>query len=69
MAAGPADDRIECSSRGNRTWLRRRGIKVTIQVPADQAAHRRARGSSGGRPPAFDKVIYRDRNTVEACGS
>ncbi|WP_442790565.1 hypothetical protein [Nocardia sp. NBC_01329] len=34
-------------------------------LPADRAAHRRVRGSSGGRPPAFDKVIYRDRNTVE----
>lgn len=53
------------SSRGNRAWLRRRGIKATIPVPADQAGHRRARGSAGGRPPAFDPVIYRDRNTVE----
>lgn len=34
-------------------------------MPADQARHRRARGSAGGRPPAFDPVIYRDRNTVE----
>ncbi|MEV0367348.1 IS5 family transposase [Nocardia fusca] len=53
------------SSRSNRTWLRRRGIKATIPVPADQAGHRRARGSAGGRPPAFDPVVYRDRNTVE----
>lgn len=53
------------SSRGNRSWLRRRGIKATIPVPADQAGHRRSRGSAGGRPPAFDPAIYRDRNTVE----
>lgn len=53
------------SSRANRDWLRRRGIKATIPVPADQAGHRRARGSAGGRPPKFDPVIYRDRNTVE----
>ncbi|MEV0109815.1 IS5 family transposase [Nocardia sp. NPDC050799] len=53
------------SSRGNRSWLRRRGIKATIPVPADQAGHRRGRGSAGGRPPAFDPVIYRDRNVVE----
>lgn len=26
---------------------------------------RRLKGSRGGRPPAFDKVHYRDRNTVE----
>lgn len=27
----------------------------------------RRRGSLGGRPPAFDKEIYRDRNVVERC--
>ena len=53
------------SSRANRDWLRRRGIKATIPVPADQAGHRRNRGSAGGRPPAFDPVLYRDRNVVE----
>ncbi|BCK52235.1 IS5 family transposase [Nocardia wallacei] len=53
------------SSRSNREWLRHRGIAVTIPVPADQAAHRRNRGRTGGRPPAFDPVIYRDRNAVE----
>ncbi|TLF90824.1 IS5 family transposase [Nocardia cyriacigeorgica] len=53
------------SSRGNRDWLRRRRIRVTIPVPADQAAHRRNRGAAGGRPPMFDPIIYRDRNAVE----
>lgn len=53
------------SSRRNRDWLRRYGIKAAIPVPADQVAHRRNRGSAGGRPPAFDAVVYRDRNTVE----
>lgn len=53
------------SSRANRDWLRRRGIKATIPVPADQARHRRHRGSAGRRPPAFDPQRYRDRNTVE----
>src|SRR4051795_1889669 len=55
------------SSRGNRAYLRRRGIKTTIASPADQAAHRKARGAAGGRPPAFDAVVYRDRHAVE-CG-
>lgn len=55
------------SSRANRTWLAARGIKATIPVPADQARHRTNRGSRGGRPPAFDPVIYRDRHAVE-CG-
>ncbi|MFF0501788.1 IS5 family transposase [Nocardia aobensis] len=52
-------------SRGNRDWSRRHGIKVTIPTPSDQAAHRRHRGRSGGRPPAFDTLVYRDRNAVE----
>ncbi|WP_406277651.1 IS5 family transposase [Nocardia sp. NBC_00881] len=52
-------------SRANRAHLRRRGIKATIPIPADQAGHRRNRGSAGGRPPAFDTTRYRDRNTVE----
>ncbi len=38
------------SSRGNRQWLRRHGTAATIPVPADQAAHRRRRGSAGGLP-------------------
>lgn len=55
------------SSRANRTYLRRRGIPATIPVPKDQAAHRQARGSAGGRPPAFDPDTYRQRHAVE-CG-
>ncbi|WP_406229554.1 IS5 family transposase [Nocardia sp. NBC_01009] len=53
------------SARANRDWLRRHGIKATIPIPADQAGHRHRRGSAGGRPPAFDPAIYRDRNAVE----
>ncbi|WP_405161454.1 transposase [Nocardia sp. NBC_01499] len=53
------------SSRANRDWMRRHGIKATIPVPADQLIHRRNRGGLGGRPPAFDTVLYRDRNAVE----
>ena len=45
--------------------LRRRGIKATIPEPADQVANRRLRGSNGGRPPAFDPAVYKQRNTVE----
>jgi transposase len=53
------------SSAGTRAHLRRRAIKATIPEPADQAANRRRRGSNGGRPPAFDPVAYKQRNTVE----
>ena len=34
---------------------------------ADQVARRAAKGSHGGRPPAFDKQVYRQRNVVERC--
>jgi transposase len=55
------------SSRANRTWLSRRGIRATIPVPDDQAGHRRRKGPRGGRPPAFDADLYKDRHAVE-CG-
>ena len=55
------------SSRGNRRYLRRRGIKATIPIKLDQAAARRRKGSQGGRPPAFDPESYKLRHAVE-CG-
>ncbi|WP_327589513.1 hypothetical protein OHA25_22805 [Nonomuraea sp. NBC_00507] len=33
------------------------GIKATIPSKADQEAHRRAKGSKGGRPPVFDLML------------
>lgn len=55
------------SSRGNRAYLRRRGISATIPIKVDQAAHRRTKGSAGGRPPTFDPERYKQRHAVE-CG-
>lgn len=55
------------SSRANRAYLRRRGIKATIAEPADQARNRRRRGRAGGRPPTFDRQDYKARHAVE-CG-
>ncbi|MFB7853609.1 IS5 family transposase [Streptomyces sp. NPDC056053] len=54
-------------SRKNRAYLRRRGIKATIPVPADRVRNRKNLGSHGGRPPKFDKTDYRERHAVE-CG-
>jgi transposase len=54
------------TSKANRAYLRRHGIKATIPSKADQDANRRARGSKGGRPPAFDPEIYHQRHAVEA---
>ncbi|MFE4970390.1 IS5 family transposase [Streptomyces sp. NPDC056660] len=55
------------SSRAIRAHLRRRGIKAVIPIPADQRAHRKWCGSQGGRPPAFDREAYKQRNAVERC--
>ncbi|TWD17667.1 transposase [Streptomyces sp. T12] len=55
------------SSRAIREHLRKRGILAVIPVPADQRGHRLRRGSQGGRPPAFDREAYKQRNTVERC--
>jgi transposase len=53
------------SNRAIRSSLRRRGIKATIPQPVNQIRNRRRRGRRGGRPPAFDREIYKDRNVVE----
>jgi transposase len=53
------------SSRAIRSHLRGRGITATIPEPDDQIRNRRKRGSRGGRPPAFDPEIYKQRNCVE----
>lgn len=55
------------SSRAIREHLRRRSIRAVIPVPADQRGHRIRRGSQGGRPPSFDREVYKQRNTVERC--
>ena len=55
------------TSKANRTYLRRRGIKATIPSKADQDANRRKKGSKGGRPPVFDPEVYQQRHAVE-CG-
>ncbi len=53
------------SSRAIRTLLRNMRVKTVIPQPSDQVAHRKRRGSAGGRPPAFDPKIYKGRNVIE----
>ena len=55
------------SHPSTRTALRARGIPFTCPEKADQIARRKAKGSAGGRPPAFDQQVYADRNVVERC--
>jgi transposase len=52
------------SSAAIRAHLRQRGIKATIPEPAGQARNRLRRGSSSGRPPAFDSLACQQRNTA-----
>jgi hypothetical protein len=71
VGPAPGPDRVLAdkayTSHANRDYLRRRGIKATIPIKADQAANRRKKGSKGGRPPSFDPDIYKQRHAVE-CG-
>lgn len=53
------------SHPSTRAQLRQKRIAHTIPERSDQIARRKAKGSSGGRPPAFDTETYKDRNTVE----
>lgn len=53
------------SSKANRAYLRRRGIRAVIPERADEIRNRAKRGTAGGRPPAFDPARYADRNVVE----
>jgi transposase len=50
-----------------RRALRARRIAFTCPERSDQVAWRKSRGSAGGRPPAFDPVLYKRRNVVERC--
>lgn len=53
------------SSRANRAYLRKRGIKAVIPEKEDQAANRKRRGRLGGRALRHDAELYKERNTVE----
>jgi transposase len=47
--------------------MRARGIAFTSPERSDQIARRKAKGSRGGRPSAFDPERYTGRNVVERC--
>jgi putative transposase len=53
------------SHPSTRAHLRAKKIAHTIPERSDQIKLRKDKGSAGGRPPAFDAEIYKDRNTVE----
>lgn len=55
------------SHPSTRQALRARRVRFTSPERADQIARRKAQGSAGGRPPAFDAEEYKQRNVVERC--
>jgi len=55
------------SHPSTRTEMRYRRICFTCPERSDQIARRKAKGSAGGRPPAFDAQAYEHRNVVERC--
>lgn len=50
-----------------RRVLRCRGIRHVIPERKDQREQRRAKGYQGGRPPRFDREVYRLRSWAERC--
>lgn len=57
------------SHPSTREAMRDRRIIFVSPERDDQIARRAARGSRGGRPPAFDVEVHRQRNVVERCFS
>jgi transposase len=57
------------SHPSTRQALRKRRIRLVSPERSDQVARRKAQGSRGGRPPAFDTELYKQRNVVERCFS
>jgi transposase len=52
------------SHPSTRQALRKRQIRLVSPERTDQIARRKAAGSHGGRPPAFDTELYKQRNVV-----
>ena len=50
-----------------RRVLRCRGLRHVIPERKDQREQRRAKGCQGGRPPRFDREVYRLRSWAERC--
>ena len=57
------------SHPSTRRALRKRRIRLVSPERSDQIARRKAAGSRGGRPPAFDAALYKQRNVIERCFS
>lgn len=47
--------------------MRAKRVRFTCSERSDQIARRQAKGSTGGRPPAFGREEYKRRNLMERC--
>ncbi len=72
IGGGPARSRPQAliADRAYSCGVTRRmlhGRKITAVIPQkrDEIAARQRRGRAGGRPPAFDEILYKQRNLVE----
>lgn len=54
-------------SRANHAYLRQPSITRTIPEKRDQAHLRRRKGHHGGRSPAFDAEVYKQRHAIKCC--
>ncbi len=52
-------------SRAHRSRLRAAKVTVVIPEKSSSVGARKRRGRAGGRPPAFDAELYKQRNVVE----
>jgi len=76
--SGGCQDRPGWSPHPARRTIRRQGlliardqgdaarprVRAVIPQPSYQIAHRKRRGSAGGRPPRFDSLAYKGRNVI-----
>lgn len=53
------------TSGTNRSYLRSRGISTVIPEKSNEIVSRKRKGRAGGRPPSFNREIYKNRNVVE----
>ena len=57
------------SHPSTRSELRSRRIRHTIPERSDQIERRKAKGSAGGRPPAFDRATTRNATPWNAAST
>lgn len=63
----PLLDGIRVARTGPGRPRRRPEVVIADKAYSHPSTRRAAHGSRGGRPPAFDAELYKQRNVVERC--